>query len=82
MVTRLLKINNNAVHTYCLYHRYNLERTFANDSVNSIEEADIIGVVHDVSNRYTRNHLDPKVLRLLHLYPNKDSFLVLNKVSI
>jgi len=62
-------------------HRYNLERTFANDSVNSIEEADIIGVIHDVSNRYTRNHLDPKVLRLLHLYPNKDSFLVLNKVS-
>lgn len=62
--------------------KYNLERTFANDSVNSIEEADIIGVIHDVSNRYTRNHLDPKVLRLLHLYPNKDSFLVLNKIDL
>lgn len=62
--------------------KYNLEKTFANDSVNSIEEADIIGVIHDVSNRFTRNRLDPKVLRLLHLYPNKDSFLVLNKVSL
>jgi len=62
--------------------KYNLEKTFANDSVNSIEEADIIGVIHDVSNRYTRNRLDPKVLRLLHLYPNKDSFLVLNKIDL
>ncbi|XP_027852449.2 GTPase Era, mitochondrial [Aphis gossypii] len=62
--------------------KYNLEKTFANDSVNSIEEADIIGVIHDVSNRFTRNRLDPKVLRLLHLYPNKDSFLVLNKIDL
>lgn len=61
--------------------RYNLEKAFANDSVNAIDEADIIGVIHDVSNRYTKNRIDPKVLRLLHLYPNKDSFLVLNKVS-
>lgn len=62
--------------------RYNLEKAFANDSVNAIEDADIIGVIHDVSNRFTRCHLDPKVLRLLHLYPNKDSFLVLNKVGV
>lgn len=64
------------------YFRFNLEKAFAKDSVNAIEEADIIGVIHDVSNRYTRNYLDPKVLRLLHLYPNKETFLVLNKVSI
>uniref|UniRef100_A0A2H8TN51 GTPase Era, mitochondrial n=2 Tax=Melanaphis sacchari TaxID=742174 RepID=A0A2H8TN51_9HEMI len=62
--------------------KYNLEKTFANDSVNSIEEADIIGVIHDVSNRFTRSRLDPKVLRLLHIYPNKDSFLVLNKIDL
>lgn len=48
--------------------------------MKAIDEADIIGVIHDVSNRYTRHYLDPKVLRLLHLYPDKDSFLVLNKV--
>jgi hypothetical protein len=43
-------------------------------------EADVIGVVHDVSNTWTRDRLDPKVLRLLYLYPMKDSFLILNKV--
>ncbi|VVC43480.1 Hypothetical protein CINCED_3A022094 [Cinara cedri] len=62
--------------------KYNLEKTFANDSTNAIDEADVIGVVHDVSNRYTRNYLDPKVLRLLHLYSTKDSFLVLNKIDL
>jgi len=43
-------------------------------------EADVIGVVHDVSNTWTRDRLDPKVLRLLYLYPKKNSFLILNKV--
>jgi hypothetical protein len=43
-------------------------------------EADVIGVVHDVSNTWTRDRLDPKVLRLLYLYPGKHSFLILNKV--
>jgi hypothetical protein len=43
-------------------------------------EADVIGVVHDVSNTWTRDRLDPKVLRLLYLYPMKRSFLILNKV--
>jgi len=62
--------------------KYNLEKAFASDTVNAIEDADIIGVIHDVSNRFTRNHLDPKVLRLLHLYPNKDSFLILNKIDL
>jgi hypothetical protein len=45
-------------------------------------EADVIGVVHDVSNTWTRDRLDPKVLRLLYLYPKKHSFLILNKVCM
>nr|AGM32835.1 putative GTP-binding protein Era [Coptotermes formosanus] len=44
-------------------------------------EADVIGVVHDVSNTWTRDRLDPKVLRLLYLYPKKHSFLILNKTD-
>lgn len=65
-----------------LHFRFNLEKSFASGSVNAIGEADIIGVIHDVSNRYTRNRLDPKVLRLLHLNAHKESFLILNKVRI
>lgn len=47
---------------------------------DAIVEADIIGVVHDVSIPSIRNALDSKILRLLHLYQHKESFLVLNKV--
>lgn len=53
---------------------------FLADGEEAIGEADVIGVMHDVSNHYTRNRLDSKVLRLLHLNRKKESFLVLNKV--
>ncbi len=39
-------------------------------------------VLHDVSNRWTRGSLSPKILRLLHLYPEKESILVLNKIDL
>jgi len=67
-------------HTFFFLHRHHLECTFHSDSEAAMLEADVIGVVHDVSNTWTRDRLDPKVLRLLYLYPKKHSFLILNKV--
>ncbi|XP_050540266.1 GTPase Era, mitochondrial-like [Daktulosphaira vitifoliae] len=61
--------------------KYNLEKSFTSDCLGAIYEADTIGVLHDVSNRHTRNRLDPKVLRLLHLNDDKESFLILNKID-
>jgi predicted GTPase len=63
-------------------HRHHLEHSFRSDSEIAMLEADVIGVVHDVSNTWARDRLDPKVLRLLHLYPMKHSFLILNKVCL
>ncbi|XP_023704282.1 LOW QUALITY PROTEIN: GTPase Era, mitochondrial [Cryptotermes secundus] len=62
-------------------HRHHLEHSFHCDSEIAMLEADVIGVVHDVSNPWTRDRLDPKVLRLLYLYPRKHSFLILNKID-
>ncbi|XP_069689113.1 GTPase Era, mitochondrial [Periplaneta americana] len=62
-------------------HRHHLERAFHTDGEEALLEADVIGVIHDVSNNWTRDRLDPKVLRLLHLYPRKHSFLILNKID-
>lgn len=62
-------------------HRHHLEHAFRCDSETAMLEADVIGVVHDVSNTWTRDRLDPKVLRLLYLYPRKHSFLILNKID-
>lgn len=50
------------------------------DGEKAITSADVVGVIHDVSNSFTRGKLDPKVLRLLHLYPKKNIVLILNKV--
>lgn len=61
--------------------RHNLELAFLRDGETAITETNIIGVMHDVSNSFTRDRLDPKVLRLLHLYPYKHAVLILNKVS-
>lgn len=44
-------------------------------------QADLLLVLHDVSNKWIRSSLSPKILRLLYLYPDKKSILVLNKVD-
>ncbi|KAJ8922984.1 hypothetical protein NQ315_001532 [Exocentrus adspersus] len=62
--------------------RYNLEKSFARDSKRVVKEADIVGVVHDVTNVWTREKLDIKVIKLLEYYKNTPSFLVLNKIDV
>ena len=52
------------------------------DSEKAVEEADIVGVIHDVSNKYTMFQLDVKILKHLFLFPTKPSFLILNKVRL
>lgn len=47
---------------------------------NYLKEADVIGVVHDVSNVYLRDYLDIKIIRMLEEAKDKRSFLILNKV--
>lgn len=61
--------------------RYNLERSFVNDSGVCLEEADTIGVIHDVSSTWKREQLDIKIIKLLEKHKEKPSFLVLNKVN-
>ena len=45
-------------------------------------QADLLVVLHDASNKWTRSCLSPKILRLLHFYKEKESVLVLNKVDL
>lgn len=40
-----------------------------------------MGVVHDISNTWTRNELHSTVLDTLRAYPKIPSFLVLNKID-
>ncbi|XP_068217503.1 GTPase Era, mitochondrial [Palaemon carinicauda] len=62
--------------------RHGLERSCLTDAEKSLLSADMMAVVHDMSNHHTRNELHPKVLRLLALYPDIPSILILNKLDV
>lgn len=46
----------------------------------SLRCADVVGVVHDVSNRFTKDTLHPDVITMLKSVEDTPSFLILNKV--
>lgn len=62
--------------------KFNLDNSFIQDPQTSIKIADIVGVVHDVGNRWTRNKLNHKCLDLLNsLSPDVSTILILNKID-
>ena len=61
--------------------RFKLEESLLSGPTKACRKADAIFVVHDVSNRFTREALDKRVLRLLCLFGNVPSVLVLNKMD-
>lgn len=61
--------------------KHHLEQSFMSAYRHAIQHADMIGVVHDVSNGFTRNALHPSVLKVLTEYHNLPHFLVLNKID-
>ena len=60
--------------------RHSLEKTIRSDLISSVVQSDIIGVIHDVSDYWTKNYINKKVIDILETYIEKPSFLVLNKV--
>ncbi|XP_047497084.1 GTPase Era, mitochondrial-like [Penaeus chinensis] len=62
--------------------KHSLNRSLLREAEISLHEADVMAVIHDVSNKYTCNSLHPRVLRLLALYPTTPSILILNKVDL
>ncbi|XP_016976620.1 GTPase Era, mitochondrial [Drosophila rhopaloa] len=61
--------------------KHHLDQNFKSAYRHAIQHADIIAVVHDASNGWTRKELHPTVLDTLKAYSNLPSFLVLNKID-
>ena len=60
----------------------NIENAILLDPEKSCQDADLLLILHDVSNRYVREAINMKILRLLALYYFKcPSILVLNKLD-
>lgn len=61
--------------------KHHLDEKFIKSCRHSIQHSNLIGVLHDVSNHWTRGQLHPMVLDLLNEYHTIPSFLILNKVD-
>uniref|UniRef100_H3AWI2 GTPase Era, mitochondrial n=1 Tax=Latimeria chalumnae TaxID=7897 RepID=H3AWI2_LATCH len=62
--------------------RHQLEESLLVDPWNSVSEADLVLVLVDVSDHWTRGRLSYEVLKCLHQNPQVSSVLVLNKVDL
>lgn len=62
--------------------KHHLTSEFTSSCRHSIQHADLICVIHDVSNSWTRNELHSTVLDTLKEYSTVPSFLILNKIDM
>ncbi|XP_051848250.1 GTPase Era, mitochondrial [Antechinus flavipes] len=61
--------------------RHNLEQSLLKDPWKSMEIADLVVVLVDVSDKWTRGQLNRQVLKCLSQFPQVPSILVMNKVD-
>lgn len=61
--------------------KHKLSSDFVSACRHSIQNSNVIAVLHDISNRWTRNALHPLILQFLKEYEKKPSFLILNKID-
>ncbi|XP_077021465.1 GTPase Era, mitochondrial [Tamandua tetradactyla] len=61
--------------------RHHLELSLLEDPWKSMESADLVVVLVDVSDKWTRNQLSPQVLKCLTQFSQVPSILVMNKVD-
>ncbi|XP_072326049.1 GTPase Era, mitochondrial isoform X2 [Scyliorhinus torazame] len=62
--------------------RHNLEKSLLDDPWQSVKEADLVLVLVDISDHWTRNKLHTELLKCLSKYPHLPAVLVLNKVDL
>ncbi|XP_039748807.1 GTPase Era, mitochondrial [Pararge aegeria] len=62
--------------------KYNLPDSMLAACQKSLRCADVIGVVHDISNKWTKDSLHNDVINMLEMVENIPSFLIINKVDM
>ncbi|KAI1902897.1 hypothetical protein AGOR_G00021040 [Albula goreensis] len=80
--TQIVLLDTPGLTTPSKVKRHQLERSFLVDPRNSVQEADLVLVLVDVSDKWTRNKLGFEVLKCLAQNPNIPAVLVLNKVDL
>uniref|UniRef100_A0A670Z406 GTPase Era, mitochondrial n=1 Tax=Pseudonaja textilis TaxID=8673 RepID=A0A670Z406_PSETE len=80
--TQLIILDTPGLTTAAKGKRHNLEKTMLSDPFDSLNDADLVLVLVDVSDRHTRHQLHPQVLHCLRQFPQVPSLLILNKVDL
>lgn len=61
--------------------KHNCNGSVLADPERSFHEADAVGVIVDVENKWTRNSLNKELQKFLYLHKDVPSFLILNKID-
>ncbi|XP_051971284.1 GTPase Era, mitochondrial [Xyrauchen texanus] len=80
--TQIVLLDTPGLTTPIKAKRHQLEESLLVDPFESLQEADLVVVLVDVSDKWTRNKLDYEVLKCLALNPDVPAVLVLNKVDL
>ncbi|XP_043273824.1 GTPase Era, mitochondrial [Venturia canescens] len=65
------------------FKKFELENSFKDDVKAAMESADIVGVIQDVSNKYTRGLMHKKILGLMKMTRvGVPSILIMNKIDV
>ncbi|KAI5615591.1 GTPase Era, mitochondrial [Silurus asotus] len=80
--TQIILLDTPGLTTPSKAKRHQLEKTFLVDPLKSLRQADLVVVLVDVSDKWTRGRLDFEVLKCLALNAGIPSVLVLNKVDL
>ncbi|EHB13324.1 GTP-binding protein era-like protein [Heterocephalus glaber] len=79
--TQLILLDTPGIISPAKQKRHHLELSLLEDPWKSMESADLVIVLVDVSDKWTRNQISPQVLQCLTQFSQVPSILVLNKVD-
>ncbi|MCI4394342.1 hypothetical protein PGIGA_G00167700 [Pangasianodon gigas] len=80
--TQIILLDTPGLTTPSKAKRHQLEKSFLVDPLKSLQQADLVVVLVDVSDKWTRGRLDFEVLKCLALNAHIPAVLVLNKVDL
>lgn len=79
--SQIVLFDNPGLVTTAELKKFDLASSFETSHHHSIQNSDLIAVIHDVSNTWTRNELHSSIIDTLNQYRRLPSILVLNKVD-
>ncbi|WAR03829.1 ERAL1-like protein [Mya arenaria] len=79
--TQLVFIDTPGVITQAEKRKHKVEVWLEKEPERSLHEADIVGIIVDGGNTWTRNTLHPGIIKALYLYKDMPAFLIINKVD-